>query len=267
MSISQSILNNFPSFLYMNGFVYSSNPNNVNQIIIQSGSCRDSNNFTDIVSNANIIVDITRIGINGIDVNGPVSRPFANYTYGLCVISDSSGHLPVQGIAYDQVNQSNPYLPSGYDSFRLIGYFYVNSSKHVESFSVFGNSTDRKFKFDTPVLQISSSSITITPTVFNLSNIVPGEIFFNASDNPDLYQLIDFRAVYVPHTSNNIAYLGNFLLVGPSATHTMADTLEISIFAESYIDPDLGGLPGISCSVTENLDALSVYVCGYKFYT
>lgn len=257
MGTSQSILNNYPSYTYMNGFLYQYTLGSNSKITVYPGSCRDGNNVMDIISNDNITCDISKNGRNGLDVGAPI----LSNTYGLCVIADSSGTNPVASIAYDQSSSFEPYLPSGYDSYRLIGYFYVNNLKKIQPFNViFGNSCDRKINFSSPVLVVSSDEITSEPIDFSLSNFIPSTNFVNAVDLS--YQLCDFLLNFTPNEVNNIAYVNNFLFPGPVANHVIEDVLELAIYYKTYNASDAG----ITCYKTQLEDILNVSLYGYKFF-
>lgn len=112
------------------------------QITIGEGQCKNSSDATPIVSTAEITVDITSSGANGLDTGTEASSTL----YHVYIIGDSDGENATAGLLSESV--SSPTLPSGYDVFRRLGTVLNNSSSNIEPFFQSGVGNQRIIYYD-----------------------------------------------------------------------------------------------------------------------
>lgn len=166
--------------LYINGFAISNNATTPNtKIDIAAGQCRDSNNIIDMVlgdflneGNPFLASSVTTlnaavVGINGIDTGSlGVSKVYAVY-----VIGDSSNKNQAGSIL--SLNQTTPALPTGYDSYRKIGYMTTDSSSHflLGYWSAATNGV-RSFYYDAPI-SVGTTASSASYAAIDLTKFVP----------------------------------------------------------------------------------------------
>lgn len=109
---------------YVNGLVLSNSlvaPNT--QLVLSAGQARDHTNVNDMLLNVDAVIDGLHVGANGMDE--VVLAP--NGMYAAYVIGDSTLHNPVAGLL-SLVSNAQPFLPFGYDMYRLVGYASTNAA-------------------------------------------------------------------------------------------------------------------------------------------
>ena len=101
---------------YVTGLTASLNSTTPNtQLDLAAGACSDSLNNIDMVLSTGVTINSAKNGINGLDKGIVLTASSIYYVY---VIGDSNGfNLPVGMIS---LLPTNPYLPFGYDSFRMV---------------------------------------------------------------------------------------------------------------------------------------------------
>lgn len=173
-------------FLYINGLLISNDATTPHTILdIAAGQCRDSNDVMDMtvgVTNANIQGNtvsaplLLNAAING--VNGLDTGTFAEATmYAIYLIGDSRYYKTTACIA-TLASNSQPLMPFGYDSFRLIGYWNTQTGNAYWSvgYMSYAQGGNRQFVYDAPyalTLAGSGAATTYATGATALTNIVP----------------------------------------------------------------------------------------------
>lgn len=136
-------------------------------LTVASGSSRDSTDSCNMaVSTASTTINAATAGV----VNGIDTGSLANSTqYSIFVIGDSTGK---NATGFLVSAASTPTLPSGYDIYRLIGYWFTNSSAQFWLGYYFGSGSYRKFQYDSAQSVLSAGSAT-SYTAVDLSAFVP----------------------------------------------------------------------------------------------
>lgn len=124
------------------GFIDGCVPSYVSATTVQisAGACKDKNDKNDLALAAAVNVDITVIGVNGLDVGPEV----ANSWYFIFVIGDTTGVNPTAGLL--SASQNVPTLPAGYDIYRRIG-TVRNQGSDFRPFEVVGTGSFREVQY------------------------------------------------------------------------------------------------------------------------
>ena len=126
-------------YLYKYGLVISNDATTPNtKLDISAGQCRDSANMIDMGIGSSYVVPyqglavstplVLNAGVNG--ANGlDTGSLAASSMYAVYIIGDSRGYNATASIL-SLASNSSPLLPSGYDSYRVIGYWATDASSH-----------------------------------------------------------------------------------------------------------------------------------------
>ena len=166
--MSTSFKNIFPKFI--EGL--STKPNAVtplSKVDIKSGRCRCANDNCFIVLANTITLDITVSGVNGLDTGIEAIDTW----YAIHVINDEQGVLDQAGLL--SISATSPTLPSGYDTFRRVGWVRNNASSDFVGFVQHLKANTRCYYYNAPptstrALQNGSE---ITWTNVDLSSYIP----------------------------------------------------------------------------------------------
>lgn len=124
---------------YVRGFITSWT--SVSSVTIGMGDCRSSDNLTDIVLSAPVVVDITVVGAGGLDTGAEA----ANTWYYAHVIADSTGANPTRGLL--SASAMAPILPSGYDRSRRVGSVRNTAASNFRQFATAGFGGERSVQY------------------------------------------------------------------------------------------------------------------------
>lgn len=234
--------------LYIDGLVVNTFDSTKNLIHISAGQCRDSKNNVDIsVSNGvnSVLVTTSFVGPGGVDI-GPTVNPGL---YAIYVLWDSTGRKPVSGLAS---MRTNPIIPAGYDSYRLVGFKGTDNSGFFDDNSGnVGTSNLRYFIYDISQTVLSTTTPATTPTQVSLSTILPG--YMNQTF------LATFRLYFTGGTATSTFNMGptNVLntvnLVAPSLGGSISDQVETFCYNSN-------GLNYIWYKSSSALDVVGIYL-------
>ena len=245
--------------LYINGLKISNGDNN--QILIDTGICRDSSNSFDICLGVkNSINDIVESpltinpninGVNGLD-EGQL-MPFS--VYGIYLIADSKFINPTAGIISLNYESGPNKMPFGYDSYRLIGYIPTDEIPSFWNICVVGNSNKRTCYFIDDMQVLSQGNAT-TITKVNLIEYIPNvnyyemtlKIFATPSDTNNVFhvygnsdnQIISQGLDLVISNQLNLSTIFNIFSVSPGEVYfqyscpTSNDYLDIYLQSFTY---------------------------------
>ena len=215
--------------LYISGLkVYSAAPTGATSIVISPGAARDINNNLDMVvgvqNYANIdlpaasfnnyqpglIVSSLVNGANGLDT-GSIA---ASTQYAIYLIGDSRLYNPTAAVLSLTSNSPGPIMPKGYDSYRLIGFWATDGSKH------FVYSTQKPQNFDgaltyynVPAIQVLSGGNATSFTAMDLTtnSALPTTTLQNI--------VVNLLVVFTPAAAGDVV---QFRPTGSSATGNLA---------------------------------------------
>lgn len=190
-----------------------------------AGQARDSNNVIDIVLDEAVTIDGEVNGVNGLDTGA-----LANATWYYIFLLGSS--LNYKQPAAIISASATPLMPTGYDSYRRIGFALTDGSAEFIKFYVYGNSTTRKYYWDALINELASEGNT-SYTAVDLQSSVPPTV-----------TLVTLNVEFVPNAAGDEA-----LLRPTGSTATANFRIEGSVAAESA-----SGQVVINCNSSQSID-------------
>jgi hypothetical protein len=138
-------------------------------LTVGSGRCRDSNNLVDMVLDSSVSLNGGINGVNGLDAGSMA----ANTMYGVYAIADSRNNHPTGALLSTSIN-SNPVMPVGYDSLRLVGYWATGADgSFLEGYYGIGSTNVLDFTYRNPQPTSITAGAATTYTEIQLSSLVP----------------------------------------------------------------------------------------------
>jgi hypothetical protein len=257
-------------FLYISGLNISVASTKI--VAISAGQCRDQNNVLDIpvgYSNLqNYVYPATQYnnylpglfvnsglnGANGLDY-GTLA---ASKQYAVYVIASSKGTQPVAGLL-SLTSNAYPLLPSGYDSYRLLGFISTNASTN------FVQSTNAPQTMKTaiayglsPSVSALSAGASTTFAGVDLNTAVPLGTLQNV--------LVTFAVTFIPSLSSSLAQIRP---TGSTATTSLTTITAVAAgVAQTQYITVIAGVNGSSHTSVDYLvssasDSLTLSVVGY----
>lgn len=216
------------------------------------GQVRDSNDNIDLLIEEALVLNTAVNGINGLDT-GTFAKAKWYYLY---IIGDSSNKNPTGSIL--SLSATQPLLPFGYDSFRLISIEKsLAGSAAIEIFTNLGNDNQRTKYWDTPIQVLNAGTQNGSFAAVDASLALPP------------LSLVEFSAnvLFVPNAASNFV---DFRKTGSSATSGIQVSGVVASETQRANVEMLGALSAgvakfdyqnsaASCSTTVN-------VTGFKFY-
>lgn len=223
------------------------------QLDLTSGACSDSLNNIDMVIPANLIIDSAKNGVNGLDKGITLTASSIYYVY---VIGDSNGfNFPAAMIS---LLPTNPYLPFGYDSFRMVDIKATDSSANFILSYTNGDAEYREFVYDAPILVLNAGS-DATATAVSLVNVVAPigtpMVKFTASITPVAVTGAGDSISIVPTGSSSASYAK---LSGSVVSKAQIADLECLAFVAV-------GVPSVDYVVTDAGDVASLWVKSFQY--
>lgn len=239
---------------YVTGLTASLNSTTPNtQLDLAAGACSDSLNNIDMVLSTGVTINSAKNGINGLDKGIVLTASSIYYVY---VIGDSNGfNLPVGMIS---LLPTNPYLPFGYDSFRMVDIKATDSSAHFILSYTNGKYGYREFVYDAPILVLNAGS-DATATAVSLVNVVAPigtpMVKFTASITPVAVTGAGDSISIVPTGSSSASYAK---LSGGIVSKAQIADLGCLAFVAS-------GVPSVDYVVTDSGDVASLWVKSFQY--
>lgn len=257
--------------LYISGLQLSAaTPTAATVIAVSPGACRDSTNSMDMVVGlqnyfgidnpslqflnyqAGLFINSAINGVNGLDT-GAIA---ASQQYAVYLIGDSRNYNTT-GAVLSLTSNVAPTLPAGYDSYRLIGFWATDSSKHFVYATVkpqnFGGALAY---FNSPGVTVLSGGNATTFTSIDLTtnSAIPTTTLENI--------VVTFLATFTPAAVGDVA---QFRPHGSSATGNLPTITGIQAgFAQNQYIQVIAGVnstvPAIDYLVTSSSDALTLQV-------
>jgi len=254
--------------LYVQGLQLSAASTTV--VAVAPGAARDSNNCIDMVVgftnyfgvdnpsllNLNyqpgLLIDSTITGANGVDT-GVI---LASTQYAIYLIGDSRNYNNTAAVL-SLTSQTAPFLPAGYDSYRLIGFWATDGSKHfiyatVKPQNIAGLLT----YFNVPALTVLTGGTSDTFAAMDLTT--------NAAVPTTTLQNI-IVTLFVTFTPNAAGDTVQFRPTGSAATTNLPTITGVTagVAQTQYIQVIAGvgsSKPEIDYKLTSSSDAVTVAV-------
>lgn len=219
-------------------------------LTVAVGQCRDSTNVFDMVLGSSVTINTAVVGANGIDT-GTIG---ASKTYFVHLISDSRQVKSTAAMV--SLSSTAPTLPSGYDTFRVIGIWLTDGSSHFIKGYVAGNGSLRQHYHDANISVLASGTATAL-TAIDLSAAVP------AVDNTPVY----IQADYTPATAGDSV---SFATTGSTATLLPHVTGSVAAKANSgqikVLSKLASSLPKIQYINSAASGSTNTWVCGFEYF-
>lgn len=192
--------------LYVNGLQIANTTylTAVSTLFLTQGAARDSTNISDIILSDTLTLDIKKSGANGLDIgSGAINTCYAVY-----VIGDSTDNNSTAGL-FSLATSAIPYLPSGYDMYRRVGWIFTDPNVNINHFAQAGNNENRTYYYFGPLNVLTNGSAT-TYTPVNLSAFVPpisGQGITNVNE-------VLLNVNYTPSSASNRVEFNDFEFAG-----------------------------------------------------
>lgn len=198
-----------------------------------------------------LFVNSAIVGANGLD-QGVLA---ASSQYVVYLIGDSRNYLPTAGIL-SLYSNAFPLLPSGYDSYRLLGFATTDSSTHFLSASILNSSSSKSYYLQ-PESSVLAGGNATTFTAIDLSTPIP------TTTDPYVIAILD--VIFTPSVAGDTV---QFRPTGSSATAGLVTVTgnNANVSQKNYVQVICGvasSKPEIDYKVTVSGDAVTVLVAGY----
>jgi hypothetical protein len=189
------------------------------------------------------------VGANGLDAGTLAASSF----YTVWLIGDSRNVNPVAGIM-SLYSNAFPLLPSGYDSYRLLGFVGSDGSTHLVNTNLLNTKNSNAFYLQPPISVLAGGNST-TFAAIDCSSAIPADLFTIAQLTVNFTPLAAGDTVqFRPTTSSATA--GLVTIVGLQAGVSQTDYVNTIVGIT-------GGKAEIDYKVTSASDSVSVLVSGY----
>lgn len=236
---------------YANGLGLSNNSTTPNtKLDVASGSILDSTGVYQLISSASITINAATTGLNALDT-GTLA---ASTVYAVHLVADPVSSQTTGALI--SLSSTAPLLPFGYSAFKLIGYVTTDSSAHfLKGYWSAGNSAQRTFTFDAPIIclnagtQTSYTGVALTTFVPAVDN-TPVSIYSNWTANA----AADIEALQGYNSTGDA-----ITIVAPVAGATAHTTSTNTVLAQLN-----STAPSIKYKVSAG--TISLYVAAYTFF-
>lgn len=197
-------------------------------------------------------------GANGLDSGSLI----ATMDYAIYLIGDSRGYNPVAGLI-SLTSNAYPLLPSGYDSYRLIGFIETDGSAHFVASSTNPlNAVNLRAYYLSPAVSVLSGGNATSFTAIDLSTPIPT----TTARDVIAYLLVTFIPLAVgdtvqfrPTNEGTPQTAGLVTITGIAAGIAQTQYVQVICGVSG------GSIPEIDYKVTVSGDSVSVSVVGYAY--
>lgn len=158
---ADNIYTTLPTSISGLGITYAS----ATTLTVATGVCRDSTNTSEIVASSALTINSAVNGVNGLDT-GTIA---AADTYAVFVISSGRGYKVTAALI--SLSATAPTLPTGYDTFRRIGWTITSSSNFLKIHQT-GKGEFRTYYHDA-IVSVLANGVDTSYTDIDLSTAVP----------------------------------------------------------------------------------------------
>lgn len=258
--------------LYLSGLTIA--PASTTLLSVAPGAARDSNNVMDMVVGlqnyfgidnpalqyqgyqAGLLINSAVNGVNGLDT-GTIA---ASTQYAVYLIGDSRNYNNTAAVISLTSNYPGPLMPSGYDSYRLIGFIETDGSSHfVYATHKPQNIAGLLQYYNSPAISVLAGGNATTFTAIDLtaSSAVPTTTLPNV--------IVGLLVTFTPAAAGDVA---QFRPTGSTATGNLPTIVGAAagIAQTQYIQMIAGvgsSKPEIDYLVTSGSDAVSVSVAAW----
>lgn len=193
------------------------------------GMCRDSTDSMDLVygfvddfNNVNsqtIILNVAKNGANGLDT-GSIA---ANTWYSIYVIGSSTNQNPVALIATLSSN-AKPYLPTGYDCYRLRTFFRVDNSSSIIRFNALYDGARIEYNFLEDVFALTGG---------NVSTLT--DLIVDSSTPPVQTSIMNFGFGFTPTAAGNVFEVQPNNYQGATGQKYSAQVAAVPLFGQGSV--------------------------------
>lgn len=247
--------------LYINGLQLSNSTVSANTWFnVAAGACRDHTNVNDIVISNNVVVDVAKVGVAGIDTGAvAASSLYAVYAIGSSAnqIGNGQPYSAYPGSVIISASFVKPALPYGYDMYRRIGTVATTSGSTLRPFTQYGSGATRTMWYNAPLAtSITAGNSTVYDQV---------ELNFVTGAVPAQVCTVILDVILTPATAGNTVYL-SATGTGPSdyASFT-APVAAVSsnnmLFCPSTV---IGGVADLFYKVSNASDLALISVRGFE---
>lgn len=250
-------------FLYAYGMVISNDATTPNtKLNIGAGQVRDSNDNIDMPLGASnlplngsatatpLVLDAGVNGVNGLDTGSLA----ASTMYGVWVIGDSQYKNAV-GAILTLASNSQPLMPLGYDSMRLIGYWPTDASSHFLKAYMSGIGTSRLFVYDAPQATAVTAGNATSYTAVALTAFVPP-----VENTP-----VSMAFAFTPGAASRVLNLTPGNATGNAVTITGQVTSVVVSGNAQVLSKVTSAVPEVDYKVSNSGDAVALNVAGFSF--
>jgi len=258
--------------LYLSGLNIA--PASTTLLAVAPGAARDSNNTIDMVVGltnyfgidnpalqvanyqAGLLINSAVNGVNGLDT-GTIA---ASTQYAIYLIGDSRNYNNTAAVLSLTSNYPGPLMPSGYDSYRLIGFIQTDSSSHfVYATHKPQNMAGFLQYFNSPAISVLSGGTATSFTAIDLTtnSAIPTTTLPNV--------IVGLLVTFTPAAAGDVV---QFRPTGSTATGNLPTIVGVSAgIAQSQYIVMIAGVgsskPEIDYLVTSGSDAVSVSVASW----
>lgn len=224
-------MNNLPviqqSSLYMSGLDIQKI--GANTFSLAPGMCRDSTDSMDLVygfsddfwtvQNAPVVLDILKNGANGLDT-GTIA---ANNWYSIYIIGSSRNLKPLAMLASLSSNEK-PYLPEGYDVYRLRTFFRIDNSSSIVRFNALYDGARIEYNFLEDVFALTGG---------NVSTLT--DLIVDSSTPPVETSIMNFGFGFTPTSAGNVFEVQPNNYQGATGQKYSAQVASIPLFGQGSV--------------------------------
>jgi hypothetical protein len=258
--------------LYTSGLSIS--PASTTLLAVSPGAARDSTNSIDMVVGLQnyfgidnpallvagyqpgLLINSAVNGVNGLDT-GTIA---ASTQYAVYLIGDSRNYNNTAAVISLTSNYPGPIMPSGYDSYRLIGFMATDSSSHfVYSTSKPQNIAGLLQYYNSPAIAVLTGGTSATFAAMDLttSSAMPTTTLQNT--------IVTLLVVFTPAAVGDVV---QFRPTGSTATANLATITGVTAgFAQTQYIQVIAGVgsskPEIDYKLTSSADAVTVSVAAW----
>lgn len=216
---------------------------------LAAGSCLDSTSSTNATLDTAATLDMATVGANGIDTGALA----ATKLYAVHLIWNSLDST-VDKAGLVSLSATAPALPTGYDSFRRVGWALTDGSSHFRVLYATGAANDVQYTFDTPVSTLAAGNAT-SATAVSLDQLCP------AQDKIP----VDLIAAFTPGAAGRALTLYPSGSTGTSQNIVLGQVTSVVVQEARTVNALLiSGVPKYDYKVANSGDAATIYIAGFK---
>lgn len=244
-------------------------------LTVGAGQCRDSKNVMDMMVGLPNLTDGVNQQLNGANVTAPLTISgatsgalgldqgtlAASTGYYVYLIGSSASIKPTSALISLNKPDTGPVMPTGYDSWRMIGHVFTSSTTNFLPYRMNGHGSSKYVQYSAPISVLSGGTSTAAVDI-NLSTAVP-----------DMHSgVVTTLITYVATTVGDVLRVrtggdANLTAGAGQSFKTTVTAVPIDIQAQfATNDVAFTGVnhKSINYNVTGSGDSATIYVAGYQ---